>query len=497
MTTFSSIDLFAGIGGFRLAVERNGGTCSHFSEINRDAIDAYLTNFPDSNHTNLGDITKLKSLPQHDFLTGGVPCQSWSIAGRNLGFDDDRGQLWNDALFLLNQSRPKAFMFENVKGLADPRNQKALEYILKRIQAAGYHARHYVLNSFEYGVPQSRVRIYIIGFREKKFQDAFSLPAKARKKIRLAEILDGLEHQGNFQDSGLPPELDLFGNPISDRRKSSTSLSRNNNGLNDYFLLNDLRNGCTTIHSWDLLETTEKQKEICLLLLRNRRKKIFGCLDGNPLSLSQFQTLNHAITQEDIDGLVKSGILKPEKYAFSVITATKTLNEQEKLVISFERNGKLVIDELSRERIFKVKKVKLNPLLEEMEAKGIVRCDEIRYDFRFTKISTGLFGVNRIFLPSSNIFPTLVASDSNDYVTTVSLHAPEASEYRRQFIKKIWLPRNFRRITKCEACRIQGFPADFVLPNARARWMKLLGNSVSVSVIEQLVKSICATGVFS
>ena len=79
-------------------------------------------NTGESAEANFGDITGIKSLPAHDLLTAGVPCQSWSIAGKNLGFDDDRGQLWNDTIYLLNQSRPKAFIFENVKGLVDPRN---------------------------------------------------------------------------------------------------------------------------------------------------------------------------------------------------------------------------------------------------------------------------------------------------------------------------------------------------------------------------------------
>ena len=165
---WTHIDLFAGIGGFRLAATRNGGRCIGYSEISPDAVSAYEANYADAKETNFGDITKLKKLPPHDFLTGGVPCQSWSIAGRNLGFDDDRGQLWNDAIFLLNQSRPKAFLFENVKGLVDPRNKSALDYIMRRIAEAGYHASVHVLNSFDYGVPQSRVRIYIVGFADKK-----------------------------------------------------------------------------------------------------------------------------------------------------------------------------------------------------------------------------------------------------------------------------------------------------------------------------------------
>ena len=142
---FTFIDLFAGIGGFKMALSANGGTCTGFSEVNKDAINAYCENYDIEPESNFGDITKIKELPRHDILTGGVPCQSWSIAGRNLGFDDDRGQLWNDTIFLLNQSKPKAFIFENVKGLVDPRNKEALTYILDRIKEAGYHANYYVI----------------------------------------------------------------------------------------------------------------------------------------------------------------------------------------------------------------------------------------------------------------------------------------------------------------------------------------------------------------
>ena len=140
---FTFIDLFAGIGGFKMALSSQGGECVGFSEINKDAIKTYCDNYDISIDRNFGDITKIKELPKHDILTAGVPCQSWSIAGKNLGFDDDRGQLWNDTVFLLSQSKPQAFIFENVKGLVDPRNRKALDYILERILEVGYHASYY------------------------------------------------------------------------------------------------------------------------------------------------------------------------------------------------------------------------------------------------------------------------------------------------------------------------------------------------------------------
>lgn len=491
---FSFIDLFAGIGGFRIALNNLGGTCINFSEINTDAITTYCSNYSESPAHNLGDIKKIKELPPHDLLTGGVPCQSWSIAGKNLGFDDDRGQLWNDTIFLLNQSKPKAFIFENVKGLVDPRNKEALQYILNRIKEAGYFANFYVLESSDYGVPQSRVRIYIIGFRDEQYYKKFRIPKPASSALRLKDYLDDFDHKSAKDSTENLFDRDLFGNIIAP--KGNMSLS-NNNGFNDYFLFNDLRNGHTTIHSWDILDTSKKQKEICLLLLKNRRKSAYGNLDGNPLSLKHFCELDDSISQCDLDELVELEILKEEKHRFCVKTSENSeLTEDESLILSMSEGGVLIPDNFGSHRELKVKKVSITSVIESLEAKGILCCDEIRYDFRNTKISTGLFGVNRIFLPESSIFPTLVASDSNDFVSTVSISGANETEYRNEFLEKVFIPKKYRKINQTEACRIQGFPEDFELPQNRARWMKLIGNSVSVPVIEMIGKAILDTGVF-
>jgi DNA (cytosine-5)-methyltransferase 1 len=104
--------------------------------------------------------------------------------------------------------------------------------------------------------------------------------------------------------------------------------------------------------------------------------------------------------------------------------------------------------------------------------------------------------VNRIFLPSSDIFPTLVASDTNDFITLKTIEALNHEEFKNRFIQEIYKPKAFRKITQSEACLIQGFPKDFKLPESRAKWMKLIGNSVSVPVIDKLCKAIIETGVF-
>lgn len=128
--------------------------------------------------------------------------------------------------------------------------------------------------------------------------------------------------------------------------------------------------------------------------------------------------------------------------------------------------------------------------------KNCITCVEKRFDFKNTKISSGLNGINRVFMPSSDVFPTLVASDTNDYVSLKNIAPKNHDHYKQQFLKEIYFNRQYRKITKEEACAIQGFPKDFQLPGSRARWMKLIGNSVSVPVIDVLIKSIVSTGVF-
>ncbi len=486
---FTCIDLFAGIGGFRLALEALGGSCIRFSEINRDAIETYCTNFGESEDRNLGDITKVTCLPPHDILTAGVPCQSWSIAGRNLGFDDDRGQLWNDTLFLLHQSRPKAFIFENVKGLADPRNQQALQYILQRIRDAGYFAKHFVLTSSDYGVPQDRVRVYIIGFLHEESLQKFRLPPPRPCHLKLRDVISVPSSGLSQQECG---SRDLFGCVLQEKRRH-----RKTQGMNDFFSFNDIRNGPTTIHSWDLKPTTERQKAICLLILQNRRKSAYGRLDGNPLSLTHLQQLDSSIKKIELDVLVDMGILKTVLYTFAICSKQMVLNDVESMIFNNIAAGRNSLDALRECRDLLLAKFSLNKAVAAMVERGVLDCVEIRYEFRYTKISTGIDGVNRIFLPQSEAFPTLVASDTNDFIALKDIKADTVEEYKKIFLQEIYSKNLYRKISKPESCQIQGFPADFKLPDNRSRWMRLLGNSVSVPVVHALAAAIVETGCFS
>ena len=268
--------------------------------------------------------------------------------------------------------------------------------------------------------------------------------------------------------------------------------------MNDFFLFNDIRNGPTTIHSWDLKQTTARQKAICMLLLRNRRKSAYGRLDGNPLSLVHFQQLDRSIQAAELDALVDIGILKTVAYSFAVgSTISATLCHAEATVVAQVSAGNASLDSLRECRELRIAKVALDKTIARLVAIGVLNCIETRYEFRYTKISTGIDGINRVFLPKSEAFPTLVASDTNDFIALKDIEAETAEGYKMAFLQEIYSKRLFRKISKEESCRIQGFPGDFTLPESRSRWMKLIGNSVSVPVISALMAAIAETGCFS
>lgn len=166
---FTFIDLFAGIGGFRIAMQNLGGKCVYSSEFDAKAQESYFANYGEMP---FGDITKeitKRYIPEHfDILCAGFPCQAFSQAGRRLGFQDEtRGTLFFEVEDILRRHQPKGFFLENVKGLAIHDKGRTLQTILEHLDGAGYDVvPPKILNAMDYGVPQHRERIYIIGFRK-------------------------------------------------------------------------------------------------------------------------------------------------------------------------------------------------------------------------------------------------------------------------------------------------------------------------------------------
>ena len=186
---FRFIDLFAGIGGIRLGFESVGGHCVFSSEFDEDACKTYEANFGE--HP-AGDITKIdeKSIPDFDILLGGFPCQAFSIIGKKEGFANETcGTLFFDIERILREKHPPAFMLENVRNLTAHDGGKTFKIIKSHLENLGYHVYAKVLNALDYGVPQKRERIIIVGFLDDvKFSFPEPVPESERKQ--LSDILE-------------------------------------------------------------------------------------------------------------------------------------------------------------------------------------------------------------------------------------------------------------------------------------------------------------------
>ena len=188
---FKFIDLFAGVGGFRLAMQNLGGKCVFTSEWDKDAQKTYRANFGE---VPFGDITKeetKKFIPDgFDVLCAGFPCQAFSIAGKRGGFEDTRGTLFFDVAEIIKRKKPKAIFLENVKGLRNHNGGKTLATILNvlRNDLDYFVPEPQIINAKNFGVPQQRERIYIVGFRKDQGVTEFEYPKPLKKKVKFADV---------------------------------------------------------------------------------------------------------------------------------------------------------------------------------------------------------------------------------------------------------------------------------------------------------------------
>lgn len=183
------IDLFAGIGGIRMGFEAHGCECVFTSEWDSDAQKMYEANYGHKPH---GDITQIdpEDIPDHDILLGGFPCQPFSIIGKSLGFADTRGTLFFNIEEILRIKRPYAFMLENVKQLKSHDKGRTLQVIKDKLEGLGYFVHMKVLNALDFGVPQKRERIIIVGFKDNL---DFEFPKPLGYYRSLSDILEADE----------------------------------------------------------------------------------------------------------------------------------------------------------------------------------------------------------------------------------------------------------------------------------------------------------------
>lgn len=318
------VDLFAGIGGIRLGLETilrlNGldSECVFSCEIHPKAQETYTLNYGDKLH---GNICMADSLPEHDVLLAGFPCQAFSYAGKQKGFADTRGTLFFEIERLLEtcRNKPKYMLLENVRGLTSHDQGRTFKTILCRLNALGYEVVPLLLNSAHFGVPQNRVRLYLVCKHQKypivSIRSDVGYADSHQFKKDSAQV-------GFFSDNIKRSVVgDVLENNVSEKyfcSKKFVGQLKKVLGEKPLSALNGLRlidhRGGNSIHSWALGTKgvcTEEEQEFMNALIANRRKKHFGAdQDGKKLTIEQIQTFwNKANLTHVISALLKKGYL--------------------------------------------------------------------------------------------------------------------------------------------------------------------------------------------
>lgn len=424
--TITFIDLFAGIGGFRISLEQLGCQCLAFAEIDKQAIKVYQSNF--SNESNLGDITRLKTLPSNvDILTGGVPCQPWSIAGKSGGFNDPRGKLWHNVISLVEHNQPKAFIFENVKGLTEPRHKKSFDFIIGKLAAAGYRVKWQILNSYDFGLPQDRNRVFVVGIRNNiESSNSFAFPEPLNIHPKVYQFFPHIDFE-EIDKKKFSTEVLFNGKNLSSRGRFAAA-----DELNDFFIFADVRDGHSTIHSWELSQTTDREKLICQAILKNRRLKRYrhgyGNKDGVPLSFDTLSALITNLKEGELLELINTGILR--------------------------------------------------------------KANDFAYDFVNSKVSGGIKGMHKVIMPGAKVIGTLTATGSKDFIAIKSIECQEPSLYKKAFIDEVYRKRNYLPLTSEDFKRLQGFPDSFKSAFLEITAKRQYGNAVSVPVVKAVAESL-------
>ena len=300
--TIKFIDLFCGLGGIRIGFEQALaeygliGKCVFSSDIKAAAIKAYSKNF---HHNPKCDITKVSpaSIPNFDFLLAGFPCQAFSQAGLGLGFQDTRGTLFFDIAKILLEKKPLGFVLENVEGLVSHDKGKTFKVITNTLNELGYSIQYKVLNGKDFGLAQSRKRIYIIGYRNGQ------LPPLEDFNNSTAVLKDIIDYSVEPVDS-------TFAKKLLSHYKLEETYGK---------AIKDKRGGHNNIHSWEIGlkgEISEEQTKLLDLLLRQRRNKKWASeigiewMDGMPLTLEMIQSFYKSDNLYDmLEDLVNKGYL--------------------------------------------------------------------------------------------------------------------------------------------------------------------------------------------
>lgn len=323
------IDLFAGIGGIRkgvvAALKSHGleSRCVLSSEIDEKACETYELNYKEYPQ---GDIRQIIDIEPFDLLLAGFPCQPFSYAGKRQGFGDTRGTLFFEVERLIETYKPKAFLLENVRGLYTHDKGRTFQTIMEHLHNLGYGTYDLLLNSSDFGVPQNRVRLYILGILN---------ASPSMTLITNLGAVDSHAYRRNqqmnlFAQSSHSVVADILEENVDSKYLCSERFQKmlkaavgdDLNVLHGWRMM-DYRGG-QSVHSWDMGmrgECSENEKTFMNLLIQNRRHPEFGReQDGKKLTMDQIRTFYHKDDAEAIaSSLVKKGYLKVEDGKYSPV----------------------------------------------------------------------------------------------------------------------------------------------------------------------------------
>lgn len=330
---FYFIDLFAGIGGIRIALESVGGTCAFSSEIDKPCQQMYEANFLE---IPFGDIKTISPelIPDHDVLAAGFPCQAFSIIGEMLGFADTRGTLFFEIEKILYTKQPKAFILENVKNLVSHDKGRTFKVILDKLQQLGYFVHYKVLNGLDFSVPQKRERVIIVGFRSNYpfvFPESSSRPPQSLDDVLETEhTVDKKHYITDYFAAKLKTKVSIVSDysTIWHENKSGNigihpySCALRANGSHNYLLVNGKRR----LTPREMLRLQGFPEDFKIIVSDAQAKK----QAGNSVVIPMIE----AVAQKLVYAMTKPPIVSPEQLSFlseieeeRIIYASKTRSE--------------------------------------------------------------------------------------------------------------------------------------------------------------------------
>ena len=327
------IDLFAGIGGIRIGVTealkdfKIESKCVLSSEIDAKACETYNLNFGEYPS---GDIKAITDIESFDFLLGGFPCQPFSYAGKRKGFGDTRGTLFFEVERILRSYSPKAFLLENVRGLYTHDGGRTFQTIIGKLHELGYGTYDLLLNSSDFGVPQNRVRLYILGIKDADVKMSLVTNLGAADSHSFKKNNDQLDFFSIGEEKRYCSVGKILESSVSEKYYCSKEFENQLRSVvgNDLSVLHGYRlidyRGGQALHSWELGKKgkcSEDEIEFMNLLIQNRRKPIFGKeQDGKKLTIEQIKTFyKKGNIQEVIESLISKGYLKEDSGKYNPV----------------------------------------------------------------------------------------------------------------------------------------------------------------------------------